>query len=523
VIRFSRASKNNTACAATLVSLIALAACGADVGSNNNTEVPPFGGNLPESTTNPINPAGNPNPPGTDEPPAGTDAPGEDNPNGVPLTPPTDIDDGDGDGDGDDDPPTTDPPTTDPPTTDPPTTDPPTTDPPATDPPANPPVFEPPAFVENNGTNCPLPQFPGADALPVIGDLPDPFTKLDGTRMTSRAEWRCRRQEIKELAEQYIYGDKPARPQTVTGTVSNTNITVNVSNQGRNATFNVGVQLPNNGTAPYPALISFGGFAHTDVVRAEGVAVINVTPASIGSEGGSRANKTGAFYTLYGNTSFTGLLAAWSWGISRIIDVIEQSGSNTIDPTALAVTGCSRNGKAAFAIGAFDERIALTIPFESGSGGVPIFRGIPGEGAQSLSSAFGETYWLGDAFGAFINNGQGRLPIDTHEIVAMVAPRGLLVLDNPYIANLGPESAHVAALAGAEVFRALGAGENISYISAINDGTHCSARPEFVEPVRQAVRKFLTKTGNTAGSIRANANATGNLAEWRDWTTPTLN
>jgi len=59
------------------------------------------------------------------------------------------------------------------------------------------------------------------------------------------------------------------------------------------------------------------------------------------------------------------------------------------------VTGCSRFGKGAFVAGVFDQRISLTMPIDSGSAGVPIFRGIPGEGAQSLSSAYSEQPWLG--------------------------------------------------------------------------------------------------------------------------------
>lgn len=65
---------------------------------------------------------------------------------------------------------------------------------------------------------------------------------------------------------------------------------------------------------------------------------------------------------------------------------------------------------------------------------------IPGEGAQSLSSAYGEQPWLGDAFGSFTNS-PARLPVDTHEMVTMVAPRGLFIIDNPHITNLGPRSA----------------------------------------------------------------------------------
>jgi hypothetical protein len=95
-------------------------------------------------------------------------------------------------------------------------------------------------------------------------------------------------------------------------------------------------------------------------------------------------------------------------------------------------------------------------------------------------------------------------------------------MDNPHIANLGPKSASVAALGGAEVYQALGAGGNITYWSDVADGTHCANRPEWTTPLQQNIRKFLLKTGNDAGAIRIHSKALGNLAEWRDWTTPTL-
>jgi hypothetical protein len=312
----------------------------------------------------------------------------------------------------------------------------------------------------------------------------------------------------------------------VSGTVSNDSISVDVSDAGNSTSFTVTVELPSTGSAPYPALVSLGGgffgFSHNELVKAEGVAIITYDPYVVGSESASRNSKGGAFYDIYGSDSSTGLLVAWSWGVSRIIDVIEQSAGDILKADAMAVAGCSRFGKGAFTVGAFDQRIALTIPFESGSGGVPIWRGIPGEGAQSPSSAYSETYWLGDVFESFTGNVAG-LPVDTHEVVAMVAPRGLLILDNPHIANLGPRSAHVAALGGAEVYKALGAGENISYHSAVQSGSHCEARPEHEEPLRESVRKFLLKTGNEPGAITASGNASGNLADWADWDTPTLN
>ncbi|GIH14322.1 hypothetical protein Raf01_24940 [Rugosimonospora africana] len=352
--------------------------------------------------------------------------------------------------------------------------------------------------------------------------LPDPFKKLNGTRITTKSDWICRREEIKQLAERYVYGTKPAKPATVSGTVSRTSITVNVSDNGKSTSFSASVSLP-SGNGPFPAVVVFAGLgADTSTIQGAGVAVINYNPLTVGAEGTPRTNKQGAFYSLYGSNSSTGLLMAWAWGVSRIIDVIQQSGGSILKADAMGVTGCSRYGKGAFVTGAFDERIALTMPIESGSGGAPIFRGIPGEsGSQPLSSAYSEQPWLGDAFNSFTGN-PNTLPVDTHEMVAMVAPRGLFMMENPHIDWLAAKSGSVAALGGAEVYKALGAGENISYWSDIQDGTHCAVRPEWKTPLQQNLQKFLLKTGNAAGVIRISSSKAGNLADWRDWTTPTL-
>jgi hypothetical protein len=375
------------------------------------------------------------------------------------------------------------------------------------------------ATVEDEGADCAV-SLPGS--LPSNSRLPDPFRKLDGTRITAKSDWRCRRAEIRELAERYVYGDKPGKPQSVTGTVSNSSITVNVTHNGRSASFSAGVQLP-SGTGPFPAVVVVGNFgADTATIRGAGVATITYDPFAVGRENTPRNNKQGAFYTIYGSSSSTGLLAAWAWGVSRIIDVIEQSGGNILRADATGVTGCSRFGKGAFVIGAFDQRIALTMPIESGSGGVPIFRGIPGEsGAQPLSSAYGEQPWLGDAFNAFTGN-PNTLPVDTHETVAMIAPRGLLIMENPHIDWLAARSGSVGALGGAEVYRALGAIDNITYWSDVTDGNHCAVRSEWRTPLQQYLQKFLRNTGSTTGTFRISSRKPGNLAEWRDWQTPTL-
>lgn len=384
-----------------------------------------------------------------------------------------------------------------------------------------PPVVDPgSASKENEGADCAIGNPPAATSN---ARLPDPFKKYSGARISSKSEWRCQRQEILKQVEASIYGTKPPKPEQVTGSVSRTQITVNVQHQGKTASFSAKVEMPSNVSGPVPAVVVLGGFGgDTATIKAEGAAIITYDPYAVGAESGSRTNKTGAFYTIYGNRSTTGLLAAWSWGVSRIIDVLEQNGATILKPDAIGVTGCSRFGKGAFAIGALDQRIALTIPFESGSGGVPIWRGIPGEGAQSPSSAYGETYWLGDAFSNYTADTK-RLPVDTHQIIALVAPRGLYIMDNPHIANLGPKSAHAAAIAGAEVYKALGATNSITYHSNVASGSHCEVRPEHKAQLQANIRRFLKKESATTGGLNAHSKATANKNDWVDWTTPTLN
>lgn len=374
--------------------------------------------------------------------------------------------------------------------------------------------------VEDEGAGCPV-SLPGS-LPPADSQLPDPFTKLDGSRISAASEWTCRREEILQLSEKYVYGTKPAKPASVTGTVSNTTITVNVSDNGKSTSFSAGVDLP-SGTGPFPAVIVLGGLgADTATIKSEGVAVINYDPLQVGQEGTPRNNKQGAFYSLYGSSSSTGLLMAWAWGVSRIIDVVAESGGGILKADAMGVTGCSRYGKGAFVTGAFDQRIALTMPIESGTGGAPIFRGIPGEsGAQPLDSAYNEQPWLGDAFGSFTSN-PAALPVDTHEIVGLVAPRGLFIMDNPHIDWLGAKSGSVAALGGAEVYKALGAGDNISYWSDVQDGTHCAVRPEWKAPLQQNLEKYLLGTGDAPGVFQISPLKQGSLSGWKDWDTPVL-
>ena len=170
---------------------------------------------------------------------------------------------------------------------------------------------------------------------------------------------------VKQLAK-YIYGEKPIPPKgSVTGTVSTTSIPVKVTEGSKTTSFTATVNM-NGATMPAPAIISYGAGASAP----SGVARITFT--AVEASGGSGA-KTGPFFTYYGSNHPAGYMVAQAWQVSRIIDLLEQN-PGVIDPYHVGVTGCSRNGKGAFAGGVFDNRIALTIPCESGIGGTPALR-----------------------------------------------------------------------------------------------------------------------------------------------------
>ena len=169
------------------------------------------------------------------------------------------------------------------------------------------------------------------------------------------------------------------------------------------------------------------------------------------------------------------------------------------------------------------------MPVESGTAGVPVWRGIAkgevganGNPSQSLLNAYQEQPWFADGFSPFTGDPTTN-PIDTHEIAAMIAPRGLFIMDNPFIGELSPQYGYLAAVAAGEVYTALGQQYNIGYNSDIQNGAHCAMRPEWSAPLKNSIEKFLTRTGHLAETIDANAIQQALLPDWRTWTTPTLN
>ncbi|WP_230396443.1 cellulose-binding domain-containing protein [Streptomyces blattellae] len=299
---------------------------------------------------------------------------------------------------------------------------------------------------------------PAPGSLPVISELPDPFTNWDGTRLAGSAEWSCRRAQISELAQYYEYGHLPPAPTSVTGTRSGTSLTVSVQANGRSASFTATVRLP-SGSGPFPALILLNGLAASPTSR--GYAEVSINPNSIAADSTS---KTGAFWTLYNGADVdTGVLMAWAWGVHRTLDAIEAAVPE-IDSTKVGVSGYSRYGKAALVAGAFDERIALTVPGSGGTAGMGNYRFFftNGSNDETLNDILGAAYWFTPRFSQFRNQAN-RLPFDQHEVAALVAPRLLLTTNGTEGSDIrtNPQGTGLSHRGAKMVYQYLGVADHI--------------------------------------------------------------
>jgi hypothetical protein len=117
-----------------------------------------------------------------------------------------------------------------------------------------------------------------------------------------------------------------------------------------------------------------------------------------------------------------GAIGAWSWGLSRIMDYLEQDSS--VNAKKVALIGHSRLGKVCLWAGASDRRFAMVISNESGEGGAALSKRIFGETVKNLTDQF--PYWFVPAYKKFAVN-TDSLPVDQHELLALIAPRPLYV------------------------------------------------------------------------------------------------
>ena len=384
------------------------------------------------------------------------------------------------------------------------------------------------ALIENNDLDCPSPLIADySDLTSTHASLPDPFLSLDGNRITQISQWPCRRNEISKQAQKYMLGVKPVDELAVTSQYQQEQLTLTVKQDNKTLSFAAQIILPNKGQAPYPAMIGIGRVSlDNKALLEQGVALINFPNNEIAEQQNGESRGKGKFYDFYGHEHSAGALMAWAWGVSRLIDALERTPNLPINANKLAITGCSRNGKGALVAGAFDQRIALTIPQESGAGGSANWRIsdvqlAAGTNVQTLRQIVTENVWFTAKFADF-SESVTLLPFDQHQVLSLLAPRGLLIIDNA-IDWLGIESSYLNALAAKTVWQALGQSDSMG-VSQTKEHQHCQ-QPESQQPeINAFVQKFLFDSQHANTQVQVNENNINeDLSQWINWTTPTLN
>jgi hypothetical protein len=304
--------------------------------------------------------------------------------------------------------------------------------------------------------------WPSASELPKQ-DLPDALKMFDGTPITTKKAWlKKRAPELKVLFQHYEYGQFPA-PRKIASKVeySDPNCfdgkatlkVVTISFGQPEPRIDLLVVTPNHNRKRAPVFLGmdFGGIYA--VVTNQNVPLPrSLIRGKVPSEEGrgkqvdtwaieQSIDRGYAVATLFCNdvepdspnatngvrellfNHNTGTIAAWAWGLQRCVDYLETD--KGIDKKKIFVVGHSRLGKTALVAAAFDDRIAMAIPLQSGTGGAAPSRGNEkSESVTRINTSF--PHWFNAEFKTF-NDQPERLPFEQHCLIALCAPRPVLL------------------------------------------------------------------------------------------------
>ena len=333
--------------------------------------------------------------------------------------------------------------------------------------------------------------------------LPDPLVLTNGKQVRDAGTWRKkRRPEILELVETSMHGRSPGRPRAMTfnvfdkgtpafgGKALRRQVTIYFTQDKSGPKMDLAVYLPAGAKKRVPLLLCLNFSANSSVIDDEGLKQGEIwnrerkkIPAPRGSglgrlnvpaildrgfgvaavyygdiepdfPGGAAQGVRGAFFKP-GQTEPApgdwGAVHAWAWGLSRAMDYLETD--KGVDRKRVAIFGISRLGKTVLWAGARDPRFALVIASCSGEGGASLSRRNYGETVKHMNTNFGYQF-AGNyqKFGDHVD----QLPIDAHMLVALIAPRPLLLQTGDKDRWSDPKGEFLAAVAAEPVYKLLG-------------------------------------------------------------------
>ena len=346
--------------------------------------------------------------------------------------------------------------------------------------------------AENTFALYKKPSLPSADKLPIIRELPDP---LKGVKKYK--DWGKRRAEIAAQIQHYGIGEKPAvSAEQVKARMDGDTLIVDVTVNGQTLTLRSEIRYPKTGEAPYAVMIGTSGISlPRKLFEDRPIATMVFHEKQVNDYGQfGRHHERGEhnFDRLYPDLKDNGAYSEWAWGLSRIIDGLQQLGPEVtkIDTQHIGVTGCSYAGKMALYCGAFDERVALTIAQEPGGGGAAAWRvSHTLDEVESLDRT--DYHWFKESqLENFHGDSVYRLPYDQHELCALVFPRALLLLGNPDYKWLADEAMLPSAQAARKVWERFGVADRMGW-SIVDGHGHCQLPDSQVPEVQAFIDRFL--------------------------------
>ena len=330
-------------------------------------------------------------------------------------------------------------------------------------------------------------------------ELPNPLLMNDGeTKVESLNDWNKRRLEISEMIQELGIGKKPeVSPEAVKARMDGDTLIVDVTVNAETLTLKSCIHYPTTGQPPYALMIGTSMLSlPKPLFENRPIAVMNYHEAQVNdySQWRKPHHDRGEhnFDRLYPELKDNGAYSEWAWGLSRLIDGLEQLGAEKtkIDVKHIGVSGCSYAGKMALFCGAFDERVALTIAQEPGGGGAASWRyNCHVDSVENLDRT--DYHWFKESMrDKFHGDSVFLMPYDHHELCAMICPRALLVLGNTDYKWLADESAYVSLNAARKVWEKLGIADRMGY--SINGGhMHCQLPESQYPEVEAFIDKFL--------------------------------
>lgn len=336
-------------------------------------------------------------------------------------------------------------------------------------------------FFDKQGNHCPRSPWGGwinfDENIAKNYSLPNPLVLKNGKPVTSAAIWwKQRRPEIVNDYESEIFGRVPKKIPKVTFEVTSVENTAldgaaikkmivghidNSAYPAAKPVINIALYLPTHVSSSVPLMLlvssnTNGNLKTIKLLNSKGWAVAIFDTNSLQADNGAGLNE-GIIGLInkgkYRTPENWGVLRAWSWGMSRALDYFQTE--KAINPKQFGIEGHSRGGKTALLAGAMDARWAIVYASCSGSMGASLERRNFGE-TVGLVAASNEFHWMAPNFLKYGGNFATTLPVDAHEMMALIAPRPLFITGGTQDSWADPKGEFDACVAATPVYKLLG-------------------------------------------------------------------